>query len=75
MFKIFYNRRKCIGCGVCAEEAPNRWRMNQSDGKSNLVNGRETKGLFVAQVHYEELTENEKARDNCPANVIRLEVP
>lgn len=72
MIQIVYNRRKCIGCGVCVEEAPKRWRMSTSDGKSVLINGVEKKGLYYTSVDTEEWFSNDKARENCPANVIKL---
>jgi ferredoxin len=72
MIQIDYNRRKCIGCGVCVEEAPKRWRMSTSDGKSVLINGIQKNGLYYASVYADEILTNEKASDNCPANVIKL---
>lgn len=72
MIQIIYNRRKCIGCGVCVEEAPSRWRMNNSDGKSVLINGVDKKGLYHTSIQFDELPANEKASENCPANVIKL---
>lgn len=35
--RIKYLRYKCIGCGVCANDAPHIWEINKVDGKADLT--------------------------------------
>jgi len=72
MFTIIYYRKKCIGCGVCAEVAPGRWRMSRKDGRSTLVKGIEKKGTYQAQAGMDEFEANEAAATNCPVKVIKI---
>ncbi len=72
MFTIIYYRKKCIGCGVCAEMAPERWRMSRKDGRCTLVRGLEKKGIYRAQAGMDELEANKAAATNCPVNVIKI---
>jgi ferredoxin len=72
--RIFYHRIKCIGCNGCVEAAPDRWRVSKKDGRCNLIGGKEKKGMYHATVSIDELEANQKAADNCPVKVIRLEV-
>ena len=73
MLRITYFRSKCIGCNSCVEAAPHRWRVSRKDGRCTLIGGREKKGIYTAKVGLEELEENEKAAQNCPVKIIRLE--
>ncbi len=73
MFRIIHHRQKCIGCNACVEVAPNRWRISKKDGKSVLIEGKEKKGIYNAQVSDDELAENLIASQNCPVNIIRIE--
>ncbi|GBD90238.1 hypothetical protein BMS3Abin04_00955 [bacterium BMS3Abin04] len=73
MFRIIHHRQKCIGCNACVEVAPGRWRISKKDGKSVLVEGKEKKRIYNAQVSDDELEENLIASQNCPVNIIRIE--
>jgi ferredoxin len=72
--RIFYHRIKCIGCNGCVEAAPDRWRVSKKDGRCNLIGGKEKKGIYHATVSFDELEANQKAAENCPVKVIRVEV-
>lgn len=74
MISITYFRNKCIGCNGCVEADPNRWRVSKKDGKCNLVGGKEKKGIYTAQVGYEEIDTLEAASRNCPAKIIKFTV-
>ncbi|WMJ74568.1 ferredoxin [Cytophagaceae bacterium ABcell3] len=74
MLQITYYRNKCIGCNGCVEAAPERWRISRADGKSNLINGREKKGIYTTTVNMTEYEENEQAAANCPMRIIKLKV-
>ena len=73
MLRITYFREKCIGCGVCVEIAPYRWRMSKKDGKSTLINGRPKNNVHQAVVDQDEEKDNVLASDNCPVNIIRIQ--
>ncbi|PID58186.1 MAG: ferredoxin [Ignavibacteriae bacterium] len=74
MISITYFRSKCIGCNGCVEADPNRWRVSKKDGKSNLIDGKEKKGIYTAKVGYDELENLEAASKNCPAKIIKFNV-
>lgn len=73
MLKIVHHRQKCIGCNACVEVAPYRWRISKKDGKSVLIEGKEKKGIYNANVSDDEMEENLIASQNCPVNIIRIE--
>ncbi len=73
MIRITHFRDKCIGCNYCAEVAPYRWSMDESDGKSNLLDGRERKGVYTAVATDDEYEQNTEAAKICPVNIIRVE--
>ncbi|NCQ06193.1 MAG: ferredoxin [Candidatus Moranbacteria bacterium] len=71
---ICHKRNDCIGCGSCALVAPERWQMNDEDGKADLKDG-EWKGdeFVVAKVNEEEYKKNKEASDACPVGIIRVD--
>ena len=73
MVRIFHFRKKCIGCYYCVEIAPNRWHMDEKDGKSLLNEAKENKGIYMVEVPDFEYEENKQAADACPVNCIRVE--
>ncbi len=73
MIKIIFNRKKCIGCGYCEDMSPNNWKMNLDDGKSDLINSIENKGIYTAYIDYDELDANLDAAKSCPVNIITVE--
>ena len=71
--KICHKRGGCIGCGSCAQIAPEFWKMNQEDGLSDLKNAKDKgKDFLVAEVDEEDYEQNKKAADACPVSVIRV---
>lgn len=71
---IHHQRSKCIGCGSCVLLAPKNWRMNDNDGKSDLVGGVPHKnGIVSAVIDEGDYAANKEASDACPVNIIRLE--
>lgn len=73
MIRITHHRIKCIGCNYCVEAAPYRWRMNEADGKSNLIEAKEKKGIYTALVTDDEYDDNMEAARICPVNIIKVE--
>jgi len=73
MIRITHQRSKCIGCNYCVEVAPSRWYMNDTDGKSSLIEAKEKKGNFTAIITDDEYEENIEAAEICPVNIIKVE--
>lgn len=73
MFQIIFHRKKCIGCNACVEAAPERWRVSKKDGRCNLIEGKEKKGIYRALVSMEEYSQNLQAANNCPVKIIQLQ--
>lgn len=73
MIRITQQRSKCIGCNYCVEVAPQRWKMNPTDGKSTLIGGKEKRGFFTLVVTPDEYQSNAEAARLCPVNSIRVQ--
>ena len=72
-FKIEHVRPECIGCGACAAVHPDRWVMDDEDGKSNIVEGKRLEnGNEEFNLSDEEFELNKEAAECCPVNVIHL---
>ena len=74
MFQIIFHRKKCIGCNGCVEAAPDRWRISKKDGRCNLIDGKEKKGIYQVKLSMDEYEENLQAANNCPVKIIQLEI-
>lgn len=72
MPKILHYRNKCIGCNICYEIWPVRWRLSRVDGKCTLVNGIAKKGVWQTNISTDEVAVNEKVASACPVKVIRI---
>jgi len=72
MAKILYYRDKCIGCNACVEFAPQFWRISEEDGKSDLIESRNVKGVFVRSVEIVDIEEVKRTSSNCPVNIIKI---
>ena len=71
--KIIHYREDCIGCNACIESSPSNWKINDKDGKADLVEGKETKkGVFVKDISQLELEDNKRAERDCPARIIKI---
>lgn len=73
MPKIIQYRNKCIGCNVCYEMWPLRWRLSRTDGKSTLVKGVKKGPVYIAEVSFDEYDINLKVADACPVKIIKVE--
>jgi len=74
MVRITHHRVKCIGCNYCVEAAPSRWTMDQHDGKSNLLNAKGKKGIYICITGNDEYDANLEAAYICPVNIIHVEL-
>lgn len=72
MPKILHYRDKCIGCNICYEIWPVRWRLSRVDGKCTLVNGIVKKGVWQTNISTDEVAVNEQVASACPVKVIRI---
>lgn len=69
---VTHQRPECIGCGLCAELAPQNWVMNPEDGRSDLV-GSHLKGqMQVGLIDEDQLEENKMAAQACPVQIIKV---
>jgi ferredoxin len=70
---VSHRRSHCIGCGSCVLLAPKNWKMNEEDGKSDLINGElKTNGIVVGSIDEVDCEDNIKVAEACPVNIIRL---
>ena len=72
MPKIAHYRNKCIGCNSCVEQAPDRWKISENDGKSTLLGSKKKGEVFVTEIRMDELEANERASRDCPVNIIKI---
>ncbi len=71
---IQYERKSCIGAGVCAAVNPDNFVMNK-DGKADLMNSTlkdsETM-VFEKEMDEGQLANAKMAAEGCPVNVIHI---
>ncbi|MFC2086373.1 ferredoxin [Bacteroidota bacterium] len=72
MIQITFQRHKCIGCGSCIEVAPSRWEMSNIDGKSVLLEGKQSLEFYHLKTTDDEFEESKEAADLCPVNIIKV---
>jgi len=72
MPKILHQRGKCIGCNLCYEIWPVRWRISRIDGKCTLVDGTEKKGVWQVIISDDEIVYNQKVVNACPVKIITI---
>jgi ferredoxin len=74
MPRIVQYRDKCIGCNLCYEMWPLRWRMSKTDGKSVLVGGEKKKLVYTTLISEDEVEINKKIADACPVKLIKIQM-
>lgn len=70
--KIVHLRKNCIGCNSCVENCPSLWKINEKDGKADLIDSEEKGETFVRDLPPELEEENIKASKDCPVNIIKI---
>ena len=73
MPKIIHYRKNCIGCNACVELDPKNWEMNNKDGKADLIDSKNKKGIYQKEINEIEKENAQKAADSCPVNIIKIE--
>jgi len=72
LIRIAHKKPECIGCALCAETAPNYFRMD-GDGEAELIRITREDGMFqYGEGFAEDLPSLEEAESGCPVNIIRL---
>ncbi len=72
MLEIEHKRPECIGCGLCAEVAPQYWKM-ASDGLAIMHSITEKRDHFhYAEGFQEDHEILKKAVEGCPVQIIRV---
>jgi ferredoxin len=73
MIRIIYYRDKCIGCSSCSDISPYRWKINDQDGKCNLIGASSKRNnIFILTTGNDELEECLNASESCPVNIIEV---
>lgn len=72
--RVSHQRNKCIGCGSCVLLASKNWKMNDNDGRSDLIEGvLQKNGVVTSVIDEGEYEANKDAADACPVGIIRFE--
>lgn len=70
---LTHRRKDCIGCGSCAQIAPELWSMNKDDGKADLCHGVKKDEHFVSEIDEVEKQKAKECSKSCPMGIIRVE--
>ncbi len=71
-YHMTLDRKGCIGAAACAAVGPKFWKMNEEDGKVDLIGGKVSHNNEVHEMDIDEgdLQVNKDAADVCPVKVI-----
>lgn len=72
MKKIRYSRLKCIGCGICAVEAPNIFTIGKHDAKVELLDGQPEKNYHERILWPDELQVMQAIVKLCSVKAIQI---
>jgi len=70
MKTVLLNRKKCIGCAICADLFPDVFFMDEEDGKACLTGNLRSTGKQKLQ--YPDDPEIVQVADKCPVNAIEV---
>lgn len=68
MKTILLNRKKCIGCAICADLFPDVFFMDEEDGKAGLIG--QLGSNDKQKLQYPDDPEIDLVADKCPVNAI-----
>jgi len=71
-FKVLLDRESCIGAGACAKAFSERWKMNDNDGKVDLVGGEKKDEFWIVEIEDHELDRMMESAQACPVNAIHI---
>ncbi|RLE59250.1 MAG: ferredoxin [Thermoprotei archaeon] len=74
-YKVWLDRKGCIGCGSCVALCPDYWDLGD-DGLSHIIGGKrivENEEIVREEIILNELGCNIDAAEACPAKVIHIE--
>jgi len=72
-FKVVLDRAGCIGAGSCVSAFSERWKMNDNDGKVDLIGGEKKEDKTIElEIDEHELDRMLEAAQSCPVNAIRI---
>ena len=74
MPKIIHFRNDCIGCNSCAEIDPIHWKINEKDGKIDLLNSIKKGNNYVLSITNVDLEKAQQAARDCPMRIIKVEI-
>lgn len=73
MIIISLQRKKCIGCGYCADFSPEYFCMSKQDGKSILIKSKKKKDFYILKTSMiDYYKNNQKAAQACPVKIIQI---
>jgi ferredoxin len=70
--KVIHYRDTCIGCGSCELVCPKYWKMNEEDGKADLINSEQKGDTFQTKLDIEDEEDMKLAASLCPVNIIKV---
>ena len=72
MLTLRLKKTECTGCNLCAEVAPNYWKMND-DGLAEFIHPTRSDKLFqYAEGFLEDRDILNQAETGCPVNIIEI---
>ncbi len=72
MRKVIHFRKKCIGCNACVIADPDTWFMDETEAKSQLINGKKKGDAYVAEIREDQVDANVRAAEACPVRIIQV---
>ena len=73
MYKIIYNKKKCIGSGECEALAPEMWKVNNK-GRAELAGSTETsENIFELELTDGQVEAQKLVCGSCPVGCIKVE--
>jgi len=72
MGKIQYTPSKCIGCMSCAVYDPAHFKMNDDDGKAELLGAEVSEDLQILETN-DDLSVAKSAEESCPTEAFTVE--
>lgn len=73
MFRVFFKRETCIGCGNCADVLPEYWDIDNNDGMARLLGAGQHGEQYILEIGDDDILEDfGEAENSCPLRIIRI---